>query len=75
MMSQFFCLFLLTVVVTFVSAATSVKEPPESTINPAKTAIDAAAATQPALSPVTDVKGVAFDRFYQVWLENTVCLL
>jgi acid phosphatase len=55
-----------------VFAATSVKEPAESTIQPSKTDIDAVAATQSALAPVTNVKGAAFDRFYQVWLENTV---
>lgn len=34
--------------------------------------ITAAAATASPESPVSDVKGLAFDRFYQVWLENTV---
>lgn len=29
------------------------------------------ATTQP-LSPVSNVKGVVFDRFFQIWLENTV---
>ena len=59
--------------VSVVSAATSAKEPAESTINPSLTAINAAAATAVADSPVSNVKGVAFDRFVQVWLENTVC--
>jgi acid phosphatase len=36
-------------------------------------AIEAAAATAAAGSPTSNVKGVAFDNFYQVWLENTVC--
>lgn len=31
----------------------------------------AAAATQPVLSPVSNVQGVAFNRFIQIWLENT----
>jgi acid phosphatase len=30
------------------------------------------AATTLPLSPTSNVKGVAFDRFIQVWLENTV---
>jgi acid phosphatase len=46
-------------------------KPAESTIEPATTAIAAAAATQAVLSPVSNVKGAAFDRFIQVWLENT----
>lgn len=40
-------------------------EPPEAQIT------EAAATTQPE-SPVSHVKGLAFDRFYQVWLENIV---
>jgi hypothetical protein len=34
--------------------------------------IQAAAATTLPLSPTSNIKGVAFDRFIQVWLENTV---
>lgn len=34
--------------------------------------IQAAAATTRPLSPVSNVKGLAFDRFIQVWLENIV---
>jgi len=45
---------------------------PESTIEPTLTQILATQATAPALSPVSNVKGVAFDRFVQIWLENTV---
>jgi hypothetical protein len=45
---------------------------PESTIEPTLTQILATQATAPALSPVSNVKGVAFDRFIQIWLENTV---
>jgi hypothetical protein len=56
----------------FVSAVTAAKEPAESTIQPDATAISAAAATQTALSPISNVKGAAFDRFIQIWLENTV---
>jgi acid phosphatase len=53
-------------------AATS-SEPAESTVAPSLSAVESAAATVTPLSPVSNVKGVAFDRFYQVWLENTVC--
>ena len=55
-----------------VFAATITSEPPESTIEPSISAIAAAAATQAILSPKSDVKGIVFDRFIQVWLENTV---
>lgn len=37
---------------------------------PSLSEIEAAAATTLPYSPVSDVKGLAFDRFYQVWLEN-----
>ncbi len=45
---------------------------PLSTIEPSLTQIVAAEATQTVLSPVSNVKGVAFDRIVQIWLENTV---
>jgi acid phosphatase len=54
-----------------VLAATSVAEPPEHTIEPSLSAIVSAVATTVPLSPVSNVKGAAFDRFVQVWLENT----
>jgi acid phosphatase len=50
-----------------VQAAT---RPTQSKISPSKPEIEAAAATAAALSPTSNVKGIAFDRFYQVWLEN-----
>ncbi|KAI9732622.1 MAG: hypothetical protein M1834_003958 [Cirrosporium novae-zelandiae] len=50
--------------------ATYSSRPPESTVEPATTAIDATAATATPLSPVSNVKGLAFDRFIQIWLEN-----
>jgi len=53
-----------------ISAGTS-SEPAESTVAPSLSAIESAAATASPLSPVSNVKGIAFDRFYQVWLENT----
>lgn len=45
---------------------------PQSTIEPALTAIIAAEATQKAISPVSDVGGEVFGRFVQIWLENMV---
>jgi hypothetical protein len=45
---------------------------PESTVEPSLTQIEATAATATSLSLVSDVKGVASDGFFQVWLENTV---
>lgn len=45
--------------------------PPISTIEPSLAAIQAAAATTLPKSPTSNVKGVAFDRFIQIWLENT----
>jgi acid phosphatase len=33
--------------------------------------IQSAAATATPLSPVSNVKGKAFDRIIQIWLENT----
>lgn len=34
--------------------------------------IKLAAASVEPLSPVSNVPGLAFDRFYQIWLENIV---
>lgn len=39
---------------------------------PSLSQIGAAAATVLPESPVSNVKGLSFDRFYQIWLENTV---
>ncbi|KAJ5646200.1 Acid phosphatase [Penicillium lividum] len=41
-----------------------------TTSEPALSQIKAAMATTLPESPVSNVKGVAFDRFYQVWMEN-----
>lgn len=57
-----------------VYGVTYASPPPVSTIEPSLSAIEAAAATATPLSPVSHVKGLAFDRFYQVWLENVVSL-
>lgn len=43
-----------------------------STSEPPMAQITAAAATTKPESSTSDVKGLAFDRFYQVWLENIV---
>ncbi|KAJ5434617.1 Phosphoesterase [Penicillium cf. griseofulvum] len=39
--------------------------------NPTQAEIDAARATVLPYSPVSNVKGLAFDRFVNIWLENT----
>jgi acid phosphatase len=39
---------------------------------PTQAEIDAARATALPYSPVSNVKGLAFDRFVNIWLENTV---
>lgn len=41
---------------------------------PSQAEIDAARATVQPFSPVSNVKGLAFDRFAQIWIENTVCM-
>jgi acid phosphatase len=45
---------------------------PQSTIEPALTAVIGAQATQTAISPTSDVEGLVFGRFVQIWLENLV---
>jgi phosphodiesterase/alkaline phosphatase D-like protein len=45
---------------------------PESTVELSLTQIEVTAATATSPSPVSNVKGVAFGRFFQVWLEDTV---
>ncbi|KAJ5683404.1 hypothetical protein N7462_006569 [Penicillium macrosclerotiorum] len=41
-----------------------------TTSEPSLQDINAAAATTLPYSPTSNVKGLAFDRFYQIWLEN-----
>jgi hypothetical protein len=41
-------------------------------IEPALTAVVEAQATQTTLSPTSDVEGLVFGRFVQIWLENLV---
>lgn len=40
---------------------------------PSLAEIRAAQATVQPYSPVSNVKGLAFNRFVNIWLENTVC--
>lgn len=40
---------------------------------PSQAEIDAARASVLPYSPVSNVKGLAFNRFVQIWIENTVC--
>ncbi|KAK3367188.1 phosphoesterase family-domain-containing protein, partial [Lasiosphaeria ovina] len=51
--------------------ATTTDRPAESTTEPSTAAIASASATVKPLSPTSDVKGVAFNRIVQIWLENT----
>lgn len=44
-----------------------------TTSEPAVAAIDQAQATTVPQTWTSNVKGKAFDRFYQIWLENVVC--
>lgn len=58
------------VVATLLAAATLAHAQVATTSEPSVSDINKAAATTLPESPTSDVKGVAFDRFYQVWLEN-----
>jgi acid phosphatase len=40
---------------------------------PSAAEIEAAQATVQPHSPVSNVQGLAFNRFVNIWLENTVC--
>ncbi|KAJ5219135.1 Acid phosphatase [Penicillium cinerascens] len=57
-------------IATLLAAAVMARAQVATTSEPALTQIAAAAATTKPESPISDVKGLAFDRFYQVWLEN-----
>jgi acid phosphatase len=59
------------ITVMFTAASMAVAQTVQ-TSEPTLPEIQAAAATTLPLSPTSNVKGVAFDRFIQVWLENTV---
>lgn len=57
---------------TLLASAILARAQVATTSEPAPAQIAEAAATIMPESPVSDVKGLAFDRFYQVWLENIV---
>jgi len=42
---------------------------------PSLAEVEAAAATVVPYSPVSNVKGLAFDKFHQIWFENQVSQL
>ena len=67
--------FIVIVMAKMALGATSFASPPVSTIQPPPSQISQIAATATPLSPVSDVKGTAFDRFIQMWLENTVSVV
>jgi acid phosphatase len=54
------------------AASSTAVRPTSSLIEPSLSQIIATQATATALSPVSNVKGAGFDRFVQIWLENTV---
>jgi len=58
--------------VAVAGTTTYASRPPESTVEPSLTQIVASEATQAALSPVSNVQGLAFNGIVQIWLENTV---
>ncbi|KAJ5911580.1 Acid phosphatase [Penicillium subrubescens] len=58
------------VVATLLAAATLAHAQVATVSSPSLADINKAAATTLPESPTSDVKGLAFNRFYQVWLEN-----
>jgi len=58
--------------VALLAAAVLARAQVATTSEPAFAQITAVAATTRPESPISNVKGLAFDRFYQVWLENIV---
>jgi acid phosphatase len=54
------------------AASSTAVRPTSSLIEPSLSQIIATQSTATALSPVSNVKGAGFDRFVQIWLENTV---
>lgn len=59
-------------IAAFLTAASLAHAEIASVEQPSLSEIEAAAATTLPHSPVSNVKGLAFDRFYQVWGENIV---
>ncbi|KAK9242594.1 acid phosphatase [Lipomyces tetrasporus] len=68
MMRQMISFALCIVLASSVAAQTPITF---STIEPSLTAIQEAAATAPVGELTSSVKGAAFNRFIQIWLENT----
>ena len=60
-------------VAIFLAASTIASASIATTSEPALTEIRAAEATSLPETTNSNVKGLVFDRFYQVWLENIVC--
>lgn len=58
------------VIAALLAAASLAHAQVATTSEPSVADINQAAATTLPESPTSDVKGLAFDRFYQVWLEN-----
>jgi acid phosphatase len=63
-------LLLIGVLSAGLERAQAAKRPTQSSISLSGPEIAAAAATAAVGSPTSNVKGIAFNRFYQVWLEN-----
>jgi hypothetical protein len=72
MISTFAGLAIVGANVVLAATPSFASRPPLSTIEPSLTQIVASEATQAALSPVSNVAGLGFDRIIQIWLENTV---
>ena len=60
------------VIAVFLAVAAGAISQTATTSEPALAQIQAAAATTKPELTTSSVKGLAFDRFYQVWLENIV---
>lgn len=63
-----------TTLAAFVGALTLASAKTSTVEYPTEAQIKAAAATVQPYSPVSNVKGLAFNRFVQIWIENTVSL-
>jgi len=64
-----------TVIALLMGVAALVIAQTATTSEPALADIHAAAATIKPEVTVSNVKGLVFDRFYQIWLENIVRIL
>jgi len=71
MVSPNFLALLLGANTVFAATTTYASRPVESTVEPSLTAILASESAQQTVSPTSNVKGAAFDRIVQIWLENT----